>query len=233
MGVANKRGICLLHRGKATSVGLVEDDPMTLKQFSNMIDASDELTLQFATPSFHAALDALSNAPDVLVSDINLPDGSGLDLIRHCKRTHPSTEIIVISVLGDAASVVTAIEAGATGYLLKDAYEIEIVKAVKELISGGSPISSTIARHVLRRFQGQPEVQQENEEKHLSTRESEVLQHIAMGYSYKDIARKMGISPNTVPTYIKSIYRKLEVNSRGEAVYAAVRHGLLDIKQDG
>ena len=214
------------------SVGIVEDDTMTLKQFAGMVKASPDLTLSFAIDNFFDAMEALSEPPDVLVSDINLPDGSGIDLIKHCKRHHPSTEIIVISVLGDAASVVNAIEAGATGYLLKDAYQIEIAKAIRELLNGGSPISSTIARHILTRFQGQPEVQQNCEEKHLSTRESEVLTLIAMGYSYRYIASKIGISPNTVPTYIKSIYRKLELNSRGEAVFAAMRHGLIDIRPE-
>ena len=99
-------------------------------------------------------------------------------------------------------------------------------------MAGGSPISAAIARHILHRFQGAPEIKEEENTAHLSKRESEVLSLIAMGYSYKDIALKIGISPNTVPTYIKSIYRKLEVNSRGEAVFAAMRQGLIDIKSE-
>jgi len=216
-------------------VGLVEDDPMTLAQFKRMVDLSPELHLVFDCAGYDAAVDALSHETvDVFVTDINLPDGCGIDLISYCKHRYPAVEIIVISVLGDAKSVVSAIEAGATGYLLKDAYQVELVKAIKDIIAGGSPISATIARHILSRFQGTPEIKSEEKSvvNAFSKRESEVLSLIAMGYSYKDIAAKIGISPNTVPTYIKSIYRKLEVNSRGEAVFAAMRQGLINIRTE-
>lgn len=214
-------------------VGLVEDEPMTLAQFSRMIRESTGLDMVFAESNLEAALRALmTTPPDVLVTDINLPDGSGIDLIHFCKERHPKTEIIVISVMGDAKSVVAAIEAGATGYLLKDAYSVELAKAIRDLVAGGSPISAAIARHILHRFQGTPVVKEEENGTSLSRRESEVLSYIAMGYSYKDIAIRIGISPNTVPSYIKSIYRKLEVNSRGEAVFTAMRQGLLNIKSE-
>lgn len=221
---------------KRITVGLVEDEPMTLEQFKRLIILSSDLELAFACNTWDdAAQFLLTTAPDVLVTDINLPDGCGIDLIRLCKQKHPVTEIIVISILGDAKSVVSAIEAGASGYLLKDAYQVELVKAIKDLIDGGSPISAAIARHILSRFHGAPEMKVEKTEaetvsKSFSNRESEVLSLIAMGYSYKDIAAKIGISCNTVPTYVKSIYRKLEVNSRGEAVFAAVRQGVLDMR---
>lgn len=217
---------------KLITVGLVEDEPMTLKQFQKMIEKSSDLELLFAETTLSSSADKLSMKPDVLVTDLNLPDGSGIDLIRLSKQVSPATEIIVISVMGDAKSVVNAVESGATGYLLKDAYSVELVQAIKELINGGSPISAAIARHILERFQGTPEVKAEENAVSLSTRESEVLSLIAMGYSYKDIAKKIGISSNTVPTYIKNIYRKLEVTSRGEAVFTAMRQGLLDIRHD-
>lgn len=163
----------------------------------------------------------------VLITDLQLPDGHGFDLIRLARKQLPDMEIMVISMLGDEKSVVTAISAGASGFLLKDTQALNIVRNVHELLAGRSPISTSVARFIIRVVQqfDSPQVAQ----KVLTDRETDILWGIAKGFIYKDVAEKLGISANTVPTHIKNIYRKLEVNSRGEAVFEAIQRGLINI----
>jgi DNA-binding NarL/FixJ family response regulator len=181
---------------------------------------------------------AAHEPPQVLLVDLQLPDGSGVDLIRAARRIAPQAESMVISVFGDEAHVVTAIEAGATGYLLKDASAEEIAMAITRLLAGEAPISSAIARHLLRRFRALPSQAPGTaaaaasaaplaRPTPLTPRESEVLALIAKGLSYQRIADTLAMSPNTVTSHIKQIYRKLAVNSRGEAVFEAQQMGLL------
>lgn len=215
-----------------TKIILVEDDLPTMERFERAIAQSPDLNLLAACPTFSSAKNALDEAkPDVLVTDLNLPDGHGLDLIRSVRSTWDDVEVMVISVLGDEKTVVSSIEAGASGYLLKDAEPIDIASAIQQLVGGGSPISASIARHILKKVRG-PQVGKDDEDKpHLTERELEVLGLIAMGYTYRDIAKRAGMSENTVPTHIKSIYRKLEVSSRGEAVFEAVQRGLINLNE--
>ena len=206
-------------------VVLVEDDPATRDRLAGIVGAVAQLELGAALADRQGALDWLAShpAPRVLLADLELPDGSGIDVIRAARNASPSTEAMVISVFGDEAHVVAAIEAGATGYLLKDSSAEEIGASILKLIAGESPISSSIARHLLRRFQPAPATGAPR----LTPRETEVLQLIAKGLSYGRIADALSMSPNTVPSYIKQIYRKLEVKSRGEAVFEAMQMGLL------
>lgn len=156
-----------------------------------------------------------------------MPDGHGLNLIRQARKVTPATEILVISVLGDEDSVVSAIASGASGFLLKDSSPIDTVKAVRELLAGMSPISTSVARHIIKVVHGAEQSQQS--EFTLTKREMDILWGIAKGYTYSDVAERLGISANTVPTDIKNICRKLEVNSRGEAVFEAIQRGLIRI----
>jgi DNA-binding NarL/FixJ family response regulator len=136
---------------------------------------------------------------------------------------------MVISILGDEESVISAIMVGATGYLLKDAFPTDIAATVHDLVAGHSPISASIARFIVRRTQGQPGRSPSpplNTTK-LTPREIDILWGIAKGFSYADIAGHLGLSRQTVPGHIKSIYRKLEVNTRGEAVFEALQQGLI------
>ncbi|GAB4040993.1 MAG: response regulator transcription factor [Rubrivivax sp.] len=215
------------------TIVLVEDDPATRERLADIVRTGSALQLVAAFGDRQGALDWLASnaAPRVLLVDLELPDGSGIDVIRAARRAGPATEAMVISVFGDEAHVLAAIEAGATGYLLKDASPDEIASAILKLIAGESPISASIARHLLRRFQPSaqaapaPVVPQLTP--HLTPREMDVLQLIAKGLSYARIADTLSMSANTVPSYIKQIYRKLEVNSRGEAVFEAMQRGLL------
>jgi len=210
---------------------LLEDDPATRERLAGIVRGSAGLELAAAFGDLKSALAWLAahEPPQVLLVDLQLPDGSGIDLIRAARRIAPAAEAMVISVFGDEAHVVTAIEAGATGYLLKDASGDEIAMAIARLLAGEAPISSAIARHLLRRFRSAPAPTPTvpAAASPLTPREGEVLQLIAKGLSYQRIAEALAMSPNTVTTHIKQIYRKLAVNSRGEAVFEAQQMGLL------
>lgn len=216
----------------ATTVMLVEDDPAFLARFCGIVAAAPELRLMAAVSDLAAARQLLATqAPDVLLTDLGLPDGSGIDLIRETARAHPATDIMVISVFGDEEHVVASIEAGATGYVLKDSLPDEFVELIRQLRAGGSPISPMIARQLLRRWRPAPaaplaEAAGEGDAG-LSARESEVLGLISRGFNFAEIARLLTVSPHTITAHVKRIYQKLAVHSRGEAVYEATRMGLL------
>lgn len=211
------------------TVVLVEDEPITRERLAGIVRSVPDLHLAAAFGDRQGALDwlAANPPPRVLLVDLELPDGSGIDVIRAGRRHAADTEAMVISVFGDEGHVLAAIEAGATGYLLKDASADEISSAILKLIAGESPISASIARHLLRRFQPAPAAPAAAAAPHLTPREMDVLQLIAKGLSYARIADTLSMSANTVPSYVKQIYRKLEVNSRGEAVFEAMQLGLL------
>jgi DNA-binding NarL/FixJ family response regulator len=216
------------------SVLLLEDDPVTRQRLAGIVEAASGLQLAAAVGDVRGALAWLGAhaPPAVLLADLQLPDGSGIDVIRWLRAHAPASEAMVISVFGDEAHVVAAIEAGATGYLLKDAGADEIAQAIERLLAGESPISSAIARHLLRRFQpaaaaGPVAPAAPAAASPLTPRETEVLKLIAKGLSYQRIADTLVMSPHTVTTHIKQIYRKLAVNSRGEAVFEAMQLGWL------
>jgi DNA-binding NarL/FixJ family response regulator len=217
-----------------TTVMVVEDDPAFLGRFCRMVAHSEELTLLAAVGDLASARCAIERqAPDVLLTDLGLPDGSGIDLIRETAARHPATDIMVITVFGDEQHVISSIEAGATGYVLKDSLPEEFLALIAQLRAGGSPISPTIARQLLRRMQPAPVAPQArpapaaDPDAALSVRESEVLGLIAKGFNFAEIARLLSVSPHTITAHVKKIYQKLAVHSRGEAVYEASRMGLL------
>lgn len=169
--------------------------------------------------------------PDVLLIDLGLPDISGIEVIRHANQTLPKCECMVVTVFGDEEHVLASIEAGAAGYLLKDASEENFLAGIRELIAGGSPISPIIARRLLKRFQAEPATVDAAPENTsgvaLSEREREILLLASKGFNYPEMGKLMGISPHTVTSHVKKIYRKLAVHSRGEAVFEANRMGLI------
>lgn len=214
-----------------TTVMVVEDDPAFLARFCRIVAQSPTLSLLAAVGDLASARRAIDRqAPDVLLTDLGLPDGSGIELIRETAARHPATDIMVISVFGDEEHVLASIEAGATGYILKDSLPEEFVGLIAELRAGGSPISPVIARKLLKRFQPKKEAVDPTPEpatSGLTPRESEVLALIAKGFSFGEIARLLEVSPHTITAHVKKIYQKLAVHSRGEAVYEAGKMGLL------
>jgi DNA-binding NarL/FixJ family response regulator len=212
---------------------LVEDDEHTRAHLARAVRANAALDLIGVAGNCAEARELLAlRTPEVLLTDLGLPDGSGIELIRELRARDPDALAMVITVFGDEGSVLSAIEAGATGYLLKDGTSEQIGEAILQLVAGGSPISPSIARHLLRRFK--PERQPPSpplaaDAPHLTARETEVLQLIAKGFSFGEIADLLAISPHTVTAHVRSIYRKLEVSSRGAAVFEAANLGLLKL----
>ena len=190
--------------------------------------------------AFDRALPAIAwlaeHDTDVLLTDLGLPDGSGIDVIRACAANWPDCAIMVISLFGDEKSVLDSIEAGATGYILKDGDQLDVSRAMRDLLQGGSPMSPLIARKVLARAlqREAPVLVAAVSGKlapgsALTKRESETLGLIARGYTYEEVARLLSVSLSTVQSHIRGIYRKLAVNSRGEAVFEAHKLGLLQV----
>ena len=217
-----------------TRVLIVEDEPEFMRRFSGAVLGDASLSLIAAVSTGLAAEAMLDlQQPDVLLVDLGLPDISGVDVIAYAAARHPRCDVLVVTMFGDDGHVVAAIEAGATGYLLKDASAERIVASIHELRAGGSPISPGIARRVLARFRLaaapslQPEPPPSGEPSPLTARETELLRLTAKGFTFETIGQVMEISPHTVVAHVKKIYRKLAVHSRSEAVYEASQLGLL------
>jgi DNA-binding NarL/FixJ family response regulator len=233
-------------RTNLLQVMIVEDDPLMRKFFADSVYQCDQMELMCSVGTALEAITCLDDATrhvDVLLTDIGLPDGSGLDVIRHARLRHPECEALVISMFGDEDNVLSSIEAGALGYIHKDSAPDDIAKTILEMKAGASPISPMIARRVLSKYlalqskvgmvhvgAAQPAMKSEaldEEKKILSPREQEVLQLIARGFSYSEISRVKEVTVHTVQTHIKSLYKKLAVHSKSEAVFEATRMGLL------
>lgn len=212
---------------------IVEDDPVLAAHLTSTLRAVPGFAVSAVAPSFAEGIRTLSADFDVLLVDLALPDGSGLDLIGWARTHRPkSLKIIVISVFGDVGNVVKAIEAGADGYLLKGSDTDQAEKAILNVLAGGAPISPAVASHILARLRATPHAP-ETVPAHpgsLTERERDVLSDLAKGFTYKEVAKKQGISHHTVADHVKAIYRKLSVRSRGQAVFEAMQNGIIDMK---
>ncbi len=218
------------------SVLIVEDDAVTRRSLCLAVKSEPALQLMAEFDSVQPALAWLeTGSVDVLLTDLGLPDGSGIEIIRACAQRYPKCDIMVLTVSSEEDSILGCIEAGASGYVLKDAGRVDIVRALLDLHAGGSPISPLIARKVLARMRGgKRTVMASNAAGDaamtiLTRREAAILDLIARGDSYGEVARLLGVSVGTVQTHVKNIYGKLSVHSRGEAVFEAQRRGLLQM----
>jgi DNA-binding NarL/FixJ family response regulator len=214
----------------AHTVLIVEDDPPTRKRLEAAVSAIPGLRVAGSTGSVSEARAALHTPPDVMLVDLGLPDGDGVELIREAQRTHARVRSMVITVFADEQHVMEAIKAGAQGYLLKDGSAEYIGRSIGELLAGGSPISPSIARYLLRSFQENAEPTAKDDAPLLTARELEILTLVAKGFSVSEVAELLSIADRTVTTHVQHIYRKLEVTSRSQAIYEAVNLGLIDLK---
>jgi len=211
------------HTPPLISVMLVEDDTSIRHRLAGVIKKNDKLQLIASCPTVATAKAVLQeHAPDVLLVDLDLPDGNGLELIQLVHKDGHDTAIMVISVFGDEGHILKAIAAGASGYLLKDDESIQIETAIIDLAAGGAPISPSIARHLMKHFRPEEQLLEK-----LTKREQQVLQKVAKGYTTQEIAEMEALSYHTVATHVKNIYRKLSVNSRAEAVFEALKMNLI------
>lgn len=216
---------------------LVEDDEATRHWLATLLAGMPNGRVPVCCATADEALQWLqSHSPDIVLCDLGLPDRPGTDVIRDAATRHPSCDILVITVFGDEQHVVAAMEAGASGYLLKDASLANIREHLDYLRLGGSPMSPRIARLLIRQYRpsrlpgdarppgidaARPTARSTDEsgDTALSARETEVLTGIAKGFTYAEVAGALDVSGNTVRTHIKRIYQKLAVNSRSEAVW--------------
>ena len=212
-------------------VAIIEDDPVLREELALIVGLAPDLEVIGVADGLERGRVLLTRDIDVLLIDLALSDGSGIDLIRETSARNAGIRIIVISVFGDARSVVQSIEAGADGYLLKGAEPAEAANAIRSVLDGGAPISPSVAGHILARMRGRETAPTGTTGPSLSPKEVAVLTDLAKGFRYKEVARLQGISPNTVGDHVKSIYRKLAVNSRSEAVFEAVQAGLIRLKE--
>ncbi|MGL4229823.1 MAG: response regulator [Casimicrobium sp.] len=240
------------------NVLICEDNFDLLEDFASHLRADPRFNVVGAVGKGAEATRILQNVPvDILVVDLGLPDISGLDVLRAMRGWQPRCEGLVVTVFGDEETVIRAIEAGATGYVLKREASFNLLRRIEELLEGGSPITPSIARFVLSRMhasakpssstlqtgntsatvaskQSLSDTQNsDNSDQQLSEREIEVLQMVSKGLSVQEVGELLGLSGNTVKTYVRRIYKKLAVNSRIEAIYEARAMGLLDPRTPG
>jgi len=198
-------------------VSIVEDDPKAREILVGWINRAEGLRCVSNHGSGEDALESMpSQKPEIVLMDINLPGMNGPECVRRLKPLLPETQFMMLTVYEDSDHIFQALQAGATGYLLKQTPRATLIGALREIKIGGSPMTANIARKVVKAFHQVSAPQQSMGE--LSTRESEVLQLLAKGYLYKEIADTLGISLPTVNTYIRRIYEKLHVRSRAQAI---------------
>jgi DNA-binding NarL/FixJ family response regulator len=205
------------------SVSIIEDDAPARHILANWIRRADGFGSVSEHGSAESALSKLpQEKPAVVLMDINLPGLNGIECVRQLKTLLAGTQFVMLTVYEDADHIFNALQAGATGYLLKQTPRNELLAALKQVHAGGSPMTSNIARKVVQAFrQNAPSL---TEGVDLSPREQEVLELLARGYLYKEIAESLGISVPTVNTYVRRMYEKLHVRSRSQAVarYAGI-----------
>lgn len=229
---------------------LIEDDPATQDRLAHIIRSSPTLNLLGTASNAQEGYDLLfMTNPQVVLVDLGLPDSSGIEIIRWVSQNKPQMETLVITAFGDEYHVIRSLEAGASGYLLKDYSAEEIAEHIVEVHAGGSPISPMIARQLLNRIQSDSHTNNpsggltygqvtppSDPEKHSKTGKSEValtdrelmvIRQVAKGFNTLEIGVQLGISSHTVATHVKRIYRKLQVSNRAEAVFEASASGLL------
>jgi DNA-binding NarL/FixJ family response regulator len=201
---------------KPLRVTIIEDHEPTLATLATLVRGSAGFECSGQHGKAERALKNLSKeAPDVVLLDLELPGMSGIEFIRRAKSSRPKTEILVLTMHEEARLIFEALESGATGYLIKPVEPARILEAITDVSKGGSPMSSQIARLVIKSFHDRGRDRRNLES--LTPREEEILRLLSRGYRYQEIAQELGIAIRTVSTHLHHIYEKLHVRSATEA----------------
>lgn len=200
-----------------TTVAVVEDDRRLREKLLQILESNTDIECVASCSSAEEALKVIpQKAPSVVLMDIKLPGMSGIQCVSELKRTMPQLQIIMVTVYEDSENIFKALKSGASGYLVKSGPPEQLVEAIRDVFTGGSPMSSHIARKVVQHFHSLGPAKEEAN--NLSPREQQVLSLLASGYIYKEIGDRLNIGAETVRTYVKSICHKMHVRSRLEAV---------------
>ena len=207
----------------STTVGIVEDDLVLRNTLAKLIGGTPGFQCAAACASGEEALRILpSLKPSVIVMDLNLPQMTGIECTRRISALLPATPIIILTVYEDGELIFRALQAGASGYLIKRSKPDEVLNAIKEAAEGGAPMSSHIARRVVFSFRATAAGPAAADTSALTDREAQLLTYLSQGFANKEIADKLAISVPTVRTHLRHIYEKLHVRSRGEAIVKAI-----------
>ncbi len=212
-------------------VGLADDNPKLLQSISAGLKQYEQIQIEFVAIDGNEVLERLDKYPiDVMLMDINMPDMNGIEATEKIKEKFPDIKVIMLTVFDENDKIFDSILAGASGYLLKDVKTIQIVEAIEDVLDGGAPMSPEIATRILGLLRGKStgELKKERAKQfNLTNRELEILQEIASGAHYNQIAEKLFISPKTVRKHIENIYSKLHVHNKVEAIQLAMKHKMI------
>lgn len=196
-----------------TEILIVEDDPIIAQEIAELVSAEEDLRVQHIAPTGKEAIAWIrQQRPDLVLLDIVLPDITGLSVMRECKRRNLHTEFLIVSSFEDYAKIFESIVSGANGYITKERLGMELIASIRDLLAGGSPMSSAVARKAMETLRRKVGTKTDLSE--LSPREEDIMRAFALGKSYKEIADDLFVSPETVKTHIRNVYKKLQVNSR-------------------
>lgn len=219
------------------TVGLVEDNTQLIRSVSRNFGYFGNVQLVFTARNGAEAMEKLETIqPDVLLLDINMPVKNGIETAREAGVKYPGIRIIMHTVIDAEDKIFDAIMAGATGYILKDSTPGQLIEAIEEAVDGGAPMSPSIARKAIQLIRSREKPQVRNREENefgLSARELEILDKVAEGQAYQQIANELFVSPKTVRKHIENIYRKLQVHNKVEAVQKARNKNLLSLVLGG
>lgn len=213
---------------------VVEDDERLRSYALGALAGAQDIAVVGDAGSLAAGLPLVDLQPDLALLDLGLPDGSGQTIIQAIRERVPGCRVLVFTVFEDRASVLGTLKAGADGYILKDTSVEQLLGHVRATLAGETPISARAASHLLSLVRDEPVAPEPADPAapHLSPRERELLEYLARGLSRKEAARVMNLSPYTVAEYMQAIYRKLQVKSRGEAVFEAIQARLIRIDRE-
>lgn len=212
-------------------VALAEDVPQLCESILGNLEEFENIEVLFAAANGQEMIDRLAKEkPDVILMDINMPVLDGITATRRIRLLYPGIKIVMLTVFDDGDNIFNAILAGANGYLLKDSKPSRLLSAIEEAMEGGAPMSPQIAAKTLQLVRGnRTEALPEQNDFELTKRELEILDRLAAGETYQQIADKLFISPKTVRKHIENIYQKLHVHNKVEAIQKAQKHGLLSL----